>query len=106
MPFVKGQSGNPNGRPKEENSITSMLRRYGSEKVVERDGEKLTREAAIALDMWSEALDGNQRVREYIVDRLEGKPTQHTENVSYEVPKVITVGKHQPDREDLEPVGQ
>lgn len=106
MPFVKGQSGNPNGRPKEENSITSMLRRYGSQKVVERKGETLTREQAIALDMWTEALDGNQRVREYIIDRLEGRPTQHTETVTHEIPKVITVGKHQSDSEDLEPVGQ
>lgn len=104
MPFVKGQSGNPKGRPKEDNSITSMLRKYGGEKVVHREGQELTREQAIALDMWSEALDGNQRVREYIVDRLEGKPTQVNETINYEPPKVITVGKHQSDSEDMESV--
>ena len=33
--FVKGQSGNPNGRPKGSLSIPDMLRRIGEEEVPE-----------------------------------------------------------------------
>jgi hypothetical protein len=79
-----------------------MLRKHGKKRVVERDGKQMTREEAIALDMWDEALDGDVRVREYIVNRLDGMPTQKNENVNWDVPKIITVEPDPADTEDIE----
>ncbi len=55
MPFKKGESGNPGGRPKEDAEIKELARQHGSaaiEKLAEHlNGEdaKLAQAAAIAL---------------------------------------------------------
>ena len=55
MPFVKGQSGNPGGRPKQEGEIRELARESGPEaiaKLVEHmngDDSRLSQSASIAL---------------------------------------------------------
>ena len=41
MPWVKGQSGNPNGRPPKNRALTAILERAGS-KTVEVDGKRIS----------------------------------------------------------------
>ena len=65
MPFIKGQSGNPGGRPKECGEIRELARQHGPaaiQKLVEHlegDDSRLSQAAAIAL-----------------LDRAYGKPSQ------------------------------
>jgi hypothetical protein len=54
MPFRKGQSGNPNGRPPNERVLTKILERALS-KTEERDGSRVARKRIMA-DMAAEAV--------------------------------------------------
>jgi hypothetical protein len=82
--FEKGQSGNPNGRPKGvQNSKTRLLRLL--ELVQKRknpitgEDEEFTVLELMDMQMISKALKGDQRAYEAVVDRLEGKPKQTTD---------------------------
>lgn len=82
--FEKGQSGNPNGRPKGvQNSKTRLLRLL--ELVQKRrnpitgEDEDFTVLELMDMQMISKALKGDQRAYEAVVDRLEGKPKQTTD---------------------------
>lgn len=74
MPFVKGQSGNPGGRPKEKpfrDALRVELAATGEDAKALRD---------IARALIGKAQDGDiQAIRE-IADRLDGKPTQGLEH--------------------------
>lgn len=82
--FEKGQSGNPNGRPKGvQNSKTRLLRLL---ELVQKRKNPITGEEEdftvlelMDMQMISKALKGDQRAYEAVVDRLEGKPKQTTD---------------------------
>jgi hypothetical protein len=82
--FEKGQSGNPNGRPKGvQNSKTRLLRLL---ELVQKRRNPITGEEEdftvlelMDMQMISKALKGDQRAYEAVVDRLEGKPKQTTD---------------------------
>jgi hypothetical protein len=82
--FEKGQSGNPNGRPKGvQNSKTRLLRLL---QLVQKRRNPITGEdedftvlELMDMQMISKALKGDQRAYEAVVDRLEGKPKQTTD---------------------------
>lgn len=77
MPWKPGQSGNPSGGPKKENSLTHILEQIGSEPV---DETGMTRKQALARLMWSKALDdGDMPAMKYIYDRIDGSPRQAVE---------------------------
>lgn len=67
--WVKGQSGNPNGRPKKGKSMTELLEAYGKTK----DGE-LTKRQKLIQKLYELAFDGNIYAIKYIMDRIDGKP--------------------------------
>jgi len=58
MPWVKGQSGNPRGRPKKGEAFTEILKREGSKRDIAytdpKTGEKknITRKQALARKIW------------------------------------------------------
>jgi hypothetical protein len=68
-PFVKGQSGNPKGRPRGR-EITDALRA----ELTDKDRQQLARKI-IGL-----ALAGNIPAIAFLADRLEGKPVQALEH--------------------------
>lgn len=73
--FKPGQSGNPKGRPKKEDSWKSIFSSYLEMKdVTLPDGKKLTRKQAIALRMVQEALKGRVEAANFI-----GKYTESPE---------------------------
>jgi len=85
MPLRKGQTNNPHGRPRKNNSLTELLARYGNKKVKipedqihnpdykEMDGMKL--KDALAKRLWQMAVFGKDVPSiKYIFDRIDGKP--------------------------------
>jgi len=84
--FVKGESGNPGGRPKKAYSLTAMLRDAG-EKVVDPE-TGLTRAQQLAETMWAQAEAGDRQMAQYIVDRMDGKPKERVEHSESQVLRV------------------
>jgi hypothetical protein len=70
-PFKKGQSGNPNGRPKKLPEIDKLLADVLGE---EKDG--VTAADAILRKLRAMAAQGNIRAAEILLDRAYGKAKQ------------------------------
>ncbi|GHV89074.1 hypothetical protein AGMMS50267_14340 [Spirochaetia bacterium] len=72
MPFSKGQSGNPGGRPRSRKTVADALEKYAAGKtngVANRD--------VLAKTLWDLAtVDKDITAIRYIYDRLIGKPTE------------------------------
>lgn len=69
--FKKGQSGNPNGRPKKIPNLDILLADVLGE---EKDGIEAAK--AILMALRSKATKGDVRAAEVLLDRAYGKPTQ------------------------------
>ena len=74
--FKPGKSGNPNGRPKKGNSWKDVLSE-AMEKEHTIGGEKKTLKQIIGDVLSKKATKGDLKAIEMIMDRLDGKPTQH-----------------------------
>lgn len=72
--FKKGQSGNPNGRPKGSRSIPDMLMKIGDEQGT-KDGQYSKLEVVLRR-VFEYALEGKSWAVEFIADRTEGKVRQ------------------------------
>ena len=70
-PFKKGQSGNPNGRPKKLPELDKLLADVLGE---EKDG--VSAADAILRKLRAMAASGNIRAAEILLDRAYGKPKQ------------------------------
>ncbi len=57
MPWVKGQSGNPRGRPPKGRALTEILKKAGS-KTLEVHGKRLSRKRLVADLLWQAAAAG------------------------------------------------
>ena len=102
--FVKGQSGNPNGRPKGSLSIPDMLRRIGEEEVPEALQNKvqqlfgraelgeITMMDAIMRATMMYAIQGKSWAVQFIADRMEGRPRQTIELEQHEPIQLIKTG--------------
>ena len=86
MPFKKGQSGNPAGRPKEGTSWAAVLEKIGGEKL---KGSDLTKKEAVARKLWAEAAKGQPWAINALMDRLDGKPKQVVDQTTRQVAIVI-----------------
>ena len=102
--FAKGQSGNPNGRPKGSLSIPDMLRRIGEEDVPKELKERvkklfnsaelgeITMMEAIMRTTMMYAIQGKSWAVQFIADRMEGKPRQTIELEQHEPIQLIKTG--------------
>ena len=72
-PWKKGQSGNPRGRPKGR-SITDALRKLLDEGI---DGKDLV--DALAKKAYAQAMKGDFRFFNMIIERLDGKVTDQVQ---------------------------
>ena len=75
MTFVKGQSGNPKGRPPAKTGLVKALRELLEEKGIDgrTNGEALARKA------FEKAMDGEAWAHTLIWERIEGKVKQELE---------------------------
>jgi hypothetical protein len=72
--YHKGQSGNPNGRPKKQVCVTSWLKEYASALISSPiDANNLTFAQAAALSAWKKAAKGELDNYNFIIERIEGK---------------------------------
>ncbi len=82
MPFQKGQSGNPKGRPKKGMSWSDVLKEMADEEI-EGDANVKTKMQIIASRLWKKANEGDLKAIEMLMDRIDGKAKQsvdHTTN--------------------------
>ena len=89
-PFKKGQSGNPNGRPKKLPELDKLLADVLGE---EKDG--VTAADAILRKLRAMAAQGNLRAAEILLDRAYGKAKQqleHSGTVNLPAPQIIMGG--------------
>jgi hypothetical protein len=78
MPFQKGQSGNPNGRPSQGKSWKDLLNKIGEE-VIQVQKKGMSRKEAICRVLYKNAANGDQPAINALMDRMEGKPLQTVE---------------------------
>lgn len=78
MAFVKGQSGNPGGRPKKGETLTDILRGYLNEP--DPDSPPYTRKQMLAQALYSRAIEGDVVAIKYTYDRIDGKPVETVDN--------------------------
>ena len=71
-PFVKGQSGNPAGRPKNQFSLTALMRQKAQERC-EHDPKGRTWGQVLVDASWQQAIKGNAAVTREIWNRLDGQ---------------------------------
>ena len=97
--FIKGQSGNPSGRPKNKQSIPDLLRKIGSE-VIEVNGERVTIIEAVCRLAFKRASEGHNWAMQFIADRTEGKPMQPMSVETHEPIQLIKTGIPEVDEEE------
>ena len=77
MPFSKGKSGNPQGRPKKGETLTDLLRERIE--VPKTAKEKLTRKDRIIEQLITLAEGGDLAALRYVFDRIDGRPKESIE---------------------------
>jgi ribosomal protein L17 len=77
MPFTKGRSGNPRGRPKKGETLTDLLRDKIEAPKTTR--EKLTRKEKIIEKLITLAEAGDLSALKYLFDRIDGRPKESIE---------------------------
>ena len=76
MPFVKGQSGNPGGRPKKDWTWANLLEQVGEE-IEPKSGKKF--KELVSKRLWVACINGNIVAIKELFNRMDGMPSQHTE---------------------------
>ena len=80
MPFCKGDPNiNRKGRPPTDKTLSNAIREALQKNDVKKGYEQVTRNQAIAEILTQEALKGNLKAIDMVLDRMEGKAMQHSE---------------------------
>lgn len=78
--WKRGQSGNPRGRPKREETLTDMIRDVLREPVsIDDDGAPITKARRLAELVVSAALGGTEWAVKLVADRTEGRAPTYGE---------------------------
>ena len=87
MPFIKGQSGNPNGRPKKNQTLADILEKIGAA-TVEGDISRKERLMTIVYQM---AESGDLAAIKFIADRTDGKPIETLRTVEIDRDEIVEI---------------
>ena len=77
--WVRGQSGNPNGRPRRGRSVAEMARLVAHERIqFDDDGEagEYSRLERLVRVLWTAALDGDLGAARLLIEYMEGRPVE------------------------------
>lgn len=82
--FKKGQSGNPNGRPKGSKNRSTIARKWldamqTAKNPITGEDEQLSQEDLATLAQIKKAREGNTHAYKALMDSAFGLPTQHVE---------------------------
>lgn len=91
MPFAKGQSGNPAGRPKEAKLIRDALT-LAAKRVCETDPDGRIMLAVAAEKVVEAATKGDLLAFKEMADRIDGKPRQELEHETGEQMSEMLIG--------------
>jgi hypothetical protein len=69
--FVKGESGNPHGRPLKGQTFTDLIGTVGAEEF-----DTLTRKERLVRKLWELAEGGDLGALRYLIDRCDGRPRE------------------------------
>ena len=72
MPFIKGQTGNPKGRPKKAACLTEILQKELSKK----DPDGICAKTKIAQTLIRMGIEGDVTALKYLFDRVDGRPSE------------------------------
>jgi hypothetical protein len=91
IPFVAGQSGNPNGRPKGVKNRSTIARKWletmqNAKNPITGIDENLSQEDLITLAMIHKARKGDVAAYKQLMDSTFGMPMQQIENTIIEQP--------------------
>ena len=87
--FKSGQSGNPKGRPKQRQSVKTMLKEVYTDKIAMHDGEKrchVMRIKALLIKQWERGIKGNERAAQAAITmakELGALDATETDSASY-----------------------
>ena len=91
IPYEKGQSGNPNGRPKGSKNRSTIAKKWLQ---VEQDlknpltskTETMSQEDLMTLALIKKARDGDATAYQKLLDSAYGAPVQQVEQTNIEIP--------------------
>ena len=85
MPFKKGQSGNPGGRPKRDWTWSGELQKAVEE--MAKDGQAI--KFKVVRSLLAEALKGNINAQRELMNRMDGMPQQDVTSGGESIQSVI-----------------
>jgi hypothetical protein len=87
MTFVKGKSGNPNGRPKKKQSLADILEMIGSES----GAGDISRKERLMETVYQMAEGGDLAAIKFIAERTDGKPIETLRTQEIERDEIIDI---------------
>ena len=103
IPYKKGQSGNPNGRPKGSKNRSTIAKKWlqamrEAENPLTLESEHLSQEDWITLALLKKAADGDVNAYKALMDSGYGSPVQQVEQTILEQPLFPDVPKDNSDK--------
>ena len=98
IPYKKGQSGNPNGRPKGSKNRSTIAKKWlqamqETKNPLTLESEELSQEDLITLALLKKAADGDVNAYKALMDSGYGSPVQQVEQTILEQPLFPDVPK-------------
>ena len=88
MPWKKGESGNPNGRPRKNRALSDLLRTVGGKKP---DGKDQPNKRLLAETLWTMAVGGDVAAARLIYEYVDGKPPQRVQHEGGDSPMALVI---------------
>ena len=103
IPYKKGQSGNPNGRPKGSKNRSTIAKKWlqamqEAENPLTLESEELSQEDLITLALLKKAAEGDVNAYKALMDSGYGSPVQQVEQTILEQPLFPDVPKDNSDQ--------